>query len=448
MIVFPWGLLTFSVGEESPFHAITKKNTVVPLIIVIGSVASVLLLFLVVQWPYVFANVAAEVDLSKFGVATYSEYVKRGFTELLMVAVIVYSLLWMGLTSYRSHKHKEGNILLVLQTVTTALFLVFIVSVMRRILLYWDLHGLSLIRIYGGLFLLLVSSFTVSLYFRHITKIRFIGIELATLAIFLSILGIWNQESFIINNHPPTVNGQVDYVYLTRLSEDGVDGWVRSFQFANSILEKNELYTKPLLTGEDRRDIAYAGYIVSIFTHHYDRLIRLYGSDTEQKAYQDTLTDVYVQAITEQMAQHKNDIQVQNMKIEEYWKQMSEAKSQISTRAVSLAPRSTISMTQFFEGPCSQWSANISIVNCVPSFYTVHEQPHEGSPSFLDMVFIWNASAARAYSLLKTAVPVSSLLATQKKYIFLIQRIYSQLPEERGYVLDISLDAPLLEPIW
>jgi len=203
-----------------------------------GSVASVLLLFLVIQWPYVFAHVAAEADLSKFGVATYSEYVKRGFNEFLMVAVILYSLLWMGLTAYRSHPHKEGKVLFVIQTIAAGLFLLFIVSVLRRILLYWDLHGLSLIRVYGGLFLVMVFALTTTLYLRHISKIRFIGIELGSITVFILILGLWNQEAFIISNHPPTVNNLVDYVYLSRLSADGIDGWVESYRFAAQNLSR------------------------------------------------------------------------------------------------------------------------------------------------------------------------------------------------------------------
>ncbi|OGG18975.1 hypothetical protein A2721_02440 [Candidatus Gottesmanbacteria bacterium RIFCSPHIGHO2_01_FULL_47_48] len=65
--------------------------------VVVGLVALVLGAFIFVEWPYVFASVAAETSLSQFGVATYSEYVKRGFVEFSLVAVIVYGVLWAGL---------------------------------------------------------------------------------------------------------------------------------------------------------------------------------------------------------------------------------------------------------------------------------------------------------------------------------------------------------------
>jgi len=58
--------------------------------------------FLIVQWPYVFVTVAYETDLSLFGVATYSEYVRRGFIELLMATIWVYGLVWLGLIAMRN----------------------------------------------------------------------------------------------------------------------------------------------------------------------------------------------------------------------------------------------------------------------------------------------------------------------------------------------------------
>jgi hypothetical protein len=113
--------------------------------------------FLIVQWPYIFAHVAAETDLSQFGVATYSEYVKRGFIELLFISGILYSLLWVGLLTLRSKKEKTFHALQIIQSGVIVLFSIFLLSIARRILLYWDLHGLSLIRIYGGVFLLWIA---------------------------------------------------------------------------------------------------------------------------------------------------------------------------------------------------------------------------------------------------------------------------------------------------
>jgi hypothetical protein len=443
----PWGLLKIHVSSSSPLSSFTTKNAVVPLIIIMGSVTIVLLLFLVIQWPYVFANVAAEADLSKFGVATYSEYVKRGFAEFLMVAVILYSLLWMGLTAYRSHPAREGKILFVIQTVATALFLLFIVSVLRRILLYWDLHGLSLIRVYGGLFLFLVMALTTTLYLRHISKIRFIVIELASITVFLCILGIWNQEEFIINNHPPTVNGQIDYVYLSRLSEDSVDGWIQSYRFAQNSLAKYSTRNQILLNAEDRRNIAYSGYIVSILTHHYDTLIRIYASEVERSAYRDALIAWHIEAINELLGQHETDVRVNNLEMTNYWERMSQIKSQLATDTISLSPRSTFWMTQYTEGFCTNWQSTMSIVNCIPSFYTVGRKPILGPRKFIDTIFIWNASALHAYTSLSESIPIESLLATQKEYTVLMKQIMSQAPEERTTAFDISFDTPLIEPI-
>jgi len=80
----------------SPLGWLVKVNFAREMIVVTSMVVLVMGTFLVVQWPYVFANVTLETDLSKFGVAPYSEYVKRGFVDLLKVVSLVFATAWMG----------------------------------------------------------------------------------------------------------------------------------------------------------------------------------------------------------------------------------------------------------------------------------------------------------------------------------------------------------------
>ncbi|KKU44897.1 MAG: hypothetical protein UX62_C0046G0024 [Microgenomates group bacterium GW2011_GWA2_46_7] len=64
-------------GYRSPLAWISRVRFGREMSIVLLMVVVILGLFLAVQWPYVFASVARETDLSQYGVATYSEYVTR-----------------------------------------------------------------------------------------------------------------------------------------------------------------------------------------------------------------------------------------------------------------------------------------------------------------------------------------------------------------------------------
>ena len=85
--------------------------------VVLFLVIAVLASFLFVQWKYVFVNVPFETDLSRYGVKTYSEYVTRGFFELILIALIVYSLTWAGLLVIWGIGEEKSKLLKTLQIV-------------------------------------------------------------------------------------------------------------------------------------------------------------------------------------------------------------------------------------------------------------------------------------------------------------------------------------------
>lgn len=221
----------------------TEVNILIGLIVVaLGS-------FLVIQWPYVFANVAAETSLAKFGVATYSEYVKRGFGEFVLVALIVYGLAWAGVWIKKVSPW--------LQAILFGEFLIFIVSIFRRVALYQQYHGWTLARLYGGILLIWVAGLMAVLLWRYISKKNLLSAELAFTAIVILVFSWFPAEKFVA----PTVNNNPDYVYLSRLSADGYDGWKKSYSYVKEVLER-PYYLKPILNREDRREIAYAQLIL------------------------------------------------------------------------------------------------------------------------------------------------------------------------------------------
>jgi hypothetical protein len=282
-----WGHLVFSIFALAillPFAWMKVKKVnldflpelpsmVLETRVVLGIVALIMGAFLIVQWPYVFASVSREVDLSRFGVATYSEYVRRGFAEFLAVAVIVYGVLVIGRWTLR----KGGA---VLQLAVWSEFMIFLVSVFRRISLYQQYHGLSLVRVYGGLFLLTFCGLAITLLLRHCLKCRWIVVEASWILLVVLMTGYLRAENLIARYDPPTVNGRVDYVYLSRMSSDGVAGWLKSYEYASKILNSAVVQKKPYDLNQ-RRDIIYSGWVLENLSQSQEYLDRKYDTQKD-----------------------------------------------------------------------------------------------------------------------------------------------------------------------
>src|SRR5258708_7519937 len=127
---------------------------------------------------------------------------------------------------------RSVNVLLLVET------LIFIFSVMRRVLLYQASHGLSRSRTYGMVFLVLMFLFTVVLILRHYQqyKIRWYLVEAASVMGVVLFIFFLNTDNVIATQDQPTVNGQIDYTYISRLSADAVDGWIQAYQQSKAVI--------------------------------------------------------------------------------------------------------------------------------------------------------------------------------------------------------------------
>lgn len=279
---------------SSPLRFLETSGFIHEMTVVMSLVAATMISFLSIQWQYVFASVPFETKLSQFGVATYSEYVRRGFIELLVVAGIIYGLIWFGRLVLRGRRVGQRSLLPIVQMVVIGLLLVFIVSVFRRIWLYQAYHGWSLVRIYGGFFLVWLIGITTTLFLRHFTSLRFVIWEvLFSIGLIVS-LGLFNAEDFIVKTHPPTVNKRVDYVYLSHMSPDGYEGWKKAFDHAKTVLLERNYAQKSVLDKEDRREIAYAGIILHQLGQNYHALIHHYGSIEDIREYYKLLVNTAI----------------------------------------------------------------------------------------------------------------------------------------------------------
>lgn len=253
------------------------------LAIIIGSVITLFALFIVVQFRYLFSTVG-ERELSQLGITTltYSDYVRRGFFELLIAAGIA-SFVIIHVLKYVHHL-RGGQKLLIqafsgILTVETGLLLL---SAAKRVALYADAHGLTRARVFGFVFLIWLSIlliiFLIRIYKDGKKELIITANIVMTLVIFI-LINIVNIDGLIATKYKPTVNNEVDYNYITNLSTDAYASWKPAIADADSIV--SQLEKKDKLSAEDNRKIYWARLSLDNINSSIGYLISKYGTVKE-----------------------------------------------------------------------------------------------------------------------------------------------------------------------
>lgn len=464
VFLLPIGLITQRKAFTSPLSFLSRYSLVHEMTIVMSLIVLALASFLIIQWPYIFAQVPFETHLSQFGVATYSEYVRKGFGELLKIALFLYGVIWLGLIFLRNKKQGQKTILPVIQTIVLAEFLVFNVSVFRRIWLYQAYHGWSLIRIYGGFLLLWITGITLFLAARHFWHKKYVVVEALFTGVLIVSFGLLNVEQFIAQTHPPTVNNRIDYTYLARMSPDGYTGWKQAFDYEDRLLLHSNLDEKKTLEKDDRREIAYAGIIIRQLTRNYQTLLLEYGADEEIKAYYKSilLFQKKAQVATIDALIHSRIKSIEALRRigvdyksvqEDYDIRNSEQNIQSIEKLLTKIDKKDVNLTEIENRvPLPSQAYTSSTTRPVMSFFIVYDTSYNPKTPRLEkdrlsFLYQWNYSRQQAYRNMKQDMPYQKLFELQKKYFELNEKIYNQPEGQRDYDFDISFDTPFLDPL-
>jgi hypothetical protein len=110
------------------------------------------------------------------------------------------------------------------------------------------------------MFLILMFLFTVVLILRHYQqyKIRWYLVEAASVMGVVLFVFLLNTDNLIAVHDQPTVNSEVDYVYISRLSADAVDGWIQGYNQAKLVILTPDFVTKKEYTNDEARHIIYS----------------------------------------------------------------------------------------------------------------------------------------------------------------------------------------------
>jgi hypothetical protein len=218
-------------GEEKPllgpFVGFTETS------IVLGAVDLLFLTFVIVQFRYFFGGQA---NISAAGY-TYSEYARRGFGELVTVAVLALGLI-MALGYYgRREQPGQERRFSIMSTTLVVLLGVMLLSALLRLQLYENAYGFTRLRTYTHIFIYwLALAFVVFLAFLYRRELRRFApaVFIGSMG-FAATLNLINVDGFIAQRNTQrflrgeafeTAEGrsypEVDIAYLLRLSADVV----------------------------------------------------------------------------------------------------------------------------------------------------------------------------------------------------------------------------------
>ncbi len=205
------------------------------------------LFFLFIQGKYLFGSHEA---ITNFDI-TYSDYVRKGFTELLTTTflggIIAYLIILKAKTS-KQHRFLRGlNVILVIE------LMALLGSALKRDLLYVEAYGLTRVRLIGGIFLVWLAATLIMLLVTNLSKKLqekqlFLGVFIISIAT-LVYLNAFNMDHKIATTEPP--EGQrTDYFYISSLSVDAVEGWGHIIQ--DMSIEFDIIMNQPTLTDEQK----------------------------------------------------------------------------------------------------------------------------------------------------------------------------------------------------
>ena len=219
------------IGEEkplvSPFLGFIESS------IIMGSVAVLFTLFVVIQFQYFFGG-QANIHIDGY---TYAEYARKGFGELITVAVFSL-ILFLGLSGItRREGSIQRKVYSGLGIAVVILVGIMLVSAFQRLVLYENVYGFSQLRTYTHVFMLWLGLLLVAVVVLEIIrKERMFALAVLLASIgFAGSLAVLNVDGFIVRqNVERAVQGQeLDVAYLASLTGDSIPELIGKFNDTN-----------------------------------------------------------------------------------------------------------------------------------------------------------------------------------------------------------------------
>ena len=217
----------------SPFLGFTEST------IVLGSVVILFIAFVFVQFQYFFGG-QANISIEGY---TYSEYARKGFGELVTVAVFSLLLL-LGLGAItRRETETRRRAFSILGVALVGLLIVMLIAAFQRLMLYEAAYGFSQLRTYTHVFMIWLGLLLVAVVvLEMLRRERAVGLVLVLAALgFVLSLNLLNVDAFIVRQNLQREirsttdqtfaqgRADLDAQYFVNLSDDAIPPMVNAF---------------------------------------------------------------------------------------------------------------------------------------------------------------------------------------------------------------------------
>lgn len=249
------------------------------LLVILGGLALLFGGFIFIQFKYLFSGVG-ERELANLGIQslTYSEYVRRGFFELLLASSLAAGVIFYSLKYIHKLKGKGKLLVQIFTSIVSIEVGMLLYSAALRVFLYQEAHGFTRARVLGMFFLVWLAVLLIILLIRIVKDINsktYLTLNIITTLIVLIAINWVNVDGLIATHeNKPTVNNEIDYYYLANLSPDAHDSWIPAIQDAERVL--TTLNGKQL-TPEDYRIFYWHSGAIEAINSHVDYLKNKYG---------------------------------------------------------------------------------------------------------------------------------------------------------------------------
>ncbi len=200
--------------------------------IILGAVDVLFIAFVIIQVRYLFGGTA---NISETGY-TYSEYARRGFGELVAVAVLSLGL-YLTLATIARRESRASRIgFTAMAVILMANVLVILASSLQRLMLYESAYGFSQLRTYTHVYIYWLAGLILVTIVLELLRRRgnFALAMLICVVGFGATLVLMNVDGLIANqNINRAIQGEeLDAVYLKSLSSDAVPTLIKRYQDA------------------------------------------------------------------------------------------------------------------------------------------------------------------------------------------------------------------------
>lgn len=241
-------------SQSSNMPAQISRVGIVETSVFLGLINLLFLTFIAVQLKYLFGG---EKNIIALGF-TYAEYARKGFFELIVVAVISFLVLWS--TEKYIVKKDIGHTFQfkILSSFLIIQVLVIMISAFKRLLLYENAFGFTAQRFYSHSFIIWLGVIFILLLYKILINQKeniFSFLAFLSVLVFLACFNIINPDAFIARQNIKHFrgSGDLDAYYLSRLSEDAIPEVVKVFELSgDEKMKRNlarELYWKTQYSG-------------------------------------------------------------------------------------------------------------------------------------------------------------------------------------------------------